>query len=106
MKPLRCIGTYLLWSTLGSLSQPVLALSQTSSVKTEAHPTGTVHDGQHDFDFEIGTWKIHLSRLEDRLVGSKPGSNLMARRSPEEFGTAAPISNNSKPIARRATSKV
>jgi hypothetical protein len=28
-------------------------------------------DGQHDFDFEIGTWKIHLKRLEGRLVGSK-----------------------------------
>jgi hypothetical protein len=27
-------------------------------------------DGQHDFDFEIGSWKIHLSRLEDRLAGS------------------------------------
>jgi hypothetical protein len=27
-------------------------------------------DGQHDFDFELGTWKIHLSRLQDRLAGS------------------------------------
>jgi hypothetical protein len=27
-------------------------------------------DGQHDFDFEIGSWKIHLSRLQDRLAGS------------------------------------
>ena len=27
-------------------------------------------DGQHDFDFEIGAWKIHLSRLADRLAGS------------------------------------
>jgi hypothetical protein len=30
----------------------------------------TEHDGQHDFDFEIGTWKIHLKRLDHRLVGS------------------------------------
>lgn len=28
------------------------------------------HDGQHDFDFEIGTWKIHLKRLNQRLAGS------------------------------------
>ena len=29
------------------------------------------HDGQHDFDFEIGTWKTHLSRLQHPLTGSK-----------------------------------
>ena len=32
--------------------------------------TAPTHDGQHDFDFEIGTWKIHLKRLDHRLVGS------------------------------------
>jgi hypothetical protein len=29
-----------------------------------------VHDGQHDFDFEIGTWKTHLKRLVHPLSGS------------------------------------
>jgi hypothetical protein len=33
-------------------------------------PSSTVHDGQHDFDFEVGTWKIHLKRLEHPLTGS------------------------------------
>ena len=28
------------------------------------------HDGQRDFDFEIGTWKIHLKRLTHPLTGS------------------------------------
>ena len=27
-------------------------------------------DGQHDFDFEIGNWKTHLSRLQHPLSGS------------------------------------
>jgi hypothetical protein len=27
-------------------------------------------DGQHDFDFEIGTWKTHLRRLMHPLTGS------------------------------------
>lgn len=27
-------------------------------------------DGQHDFDFEIGTWKTHLKRLRKPLTGS------------------------------------
>jgi len=30
-----------------------------------------LRDGQHDFDFEIGTWKTHLSRLQHPLSGSK-----------------------------------
>jgi hypothetical protein len=29
-----------------------------------------IPDGPHDFDFEVGTWKIHLKRLTDRLAGS------------------------------------
>jgi hypothetical protein len=35
-----------------------------------AQQTPAARDGQHDFDFEIGSWKIHLSRLKDRLAGS------------------------------------
>ena len=27
-------------------------------------------DGQHDFDFNLGTWKTHVSRLEHPLTGS------------------------------------
>jgi hypothetical protein len=30
----------------------------------------TLHDGTHDFDFEIGTWKTHVSRLLHPLSGS------------------------------------
>src|SRR5262249_5847350 len=30
----------------------------------------TAKDGQHDFDFEIGTWKTHLRRLQHPLSGS------------------------------------
>ena len=30
-----------------------------------------LRDGQHDFDFEIGTWKTHISRLEHPLTGSR-----------------------------------
>jgi len=29
------------------------------------------HDGQHDFDFLVGSWKIHLKRLLHPLTGSK-----------------------------------
>jgi hypothetical protein len=40
---------------------PVLA----QSADTPAQP-----DGQHDFDWEIGTWKTHLKRLKGPLSGS------------------------------------
>lgn len=35
-----------------------------------AESAPTVRDGQHDFDFELGTWKTHLTRLLHPLTGS------------------------------------
>jgi hypothetical protein len=31
----------------------------------------SVQDNQHDFDFEFGAWKTHISRLDHPLTGSK-----------------------------------
>ena len=36
----------------------------------EQLPTTTAHDGQHDFDFELGHWNIHLKRRLHPLTGS------------------------------------
>ena len=38
------------------------------SAKTEA--TVAEHDGQHDFDFLLGRWKVHCRRLLHPLTGS------------------------------------
>jgi hypothetical protein len=35
-----------------------------------AHAGAPYRDGQHDFDFETGTWKTHLTRLLHPLSGS------------------------------------
>jgi hypothetical protein len=51
----------------------LLCLSPPPLCARPAQATGTVqapHDGQHDFDFEIGTWKTHLKRLVHPLSGS------------------------------------
>jgi hypothetical protein len=35
-----------------------------------ADAPAAVHDGAHDFDFNLGTWKTHVSRLVHPLSGS------------------------------------
>src|SRR6266852_546738 len=39
-------------------------------MKATAQPASTERDGQRNFDLEIGSWNIHLKRLDGRLVGS------------------------------------
>ena len=41
-----------------------------STVAGAAQQAAAPRDGQHDFDFEIGTWKTHLVRLVHPLTGS------------------------------------
>ncbi len=47
-----------------------VARQNSDAAKTSVQHTPTERDGQHDFDFEIGTWKTHLSRLLHPLTGS------------------------------------
>jgi hypothetical protein len=64
--------TYLLLCGLVVALQPVQGLAQTNPAASTTNPQQSVkeRDGQHDFDFEIGTWKTHLRRLLHPLTGS------------------------------------
>lgn len=64
MRWLRLLQT-LLSAALIMNACPAMLLAQ----KAPGPPT-TVRDPQHDFDFEIGTWKTHLKRLAHPLSGS------------------------------------
>lgn len=52
--------------------QPIYGFAQEKSAAPGAslQQTPTERDGQHDFDFEIGTWKTRLRRLLNPLTGS------------------------------------
>ena len=69
MRMLDRIGSYVLLSCLAFVVQPLHLAAQQGSAAADA-AQAAARDGQHDFDFEIGTWKTHLKRLVRPLTGS------------------------------------
>jgi hypothetical protein len=71
MKPHRYYPLYLITCSLGLMtptrgspqSSPSISAPTVQQIRAE-------RDGQGDFDFEIGTWKTHLRRLQRPLTGS------------------------------------
>jgi hypothetical protein len=53
-----------------SVSARSAAQATSTGVRANARGAQAARDGQHDFDFEIGTWKTHLKRLMHPLTGS------------------------------------
>jgi len=60
------VGSVLL---ISSLLGAVLGISHRARAQTAATPSPQA-DGVHDFDFELGTWRTHLRRLQHPLSGS------------------------------------
>jgi hypothetical protein len=65
MTSFRRLALYLVLCTAGFLLYPAPALPQSPATQPVAQ-----RDGSHDFDFELGVWKIHLKRLPHPLTGS------------------------------------
>jgi hypothetical protein len=88
-----------------------LAQQNSDAAKTSVQHTAPEHDGQHDFDFELGTWKIHLKRLDRRLVGSTnwvefDGTSVTrkvwdGRSQIEEFETDSPVGGHIEGLTLR-----
>ena len=67
MKLLRRPGACLLFCGLMALGPRP---APTQAAAPASRPPAAPRDGQGDFDFEIGTWKTRLSRLQRPLTGS------------------------------------
>jgi hypothetical protein len=63
----RMLRCKLLW--LGALALMACA-SPGAATNRPAAPAAAAPGGEHDFDFELGTWKTHLTRLQHPLTGS------------------------------------
>ena len=72
MHLLHGVRTAFLLSALILTSYSAHVLAQTDSSETRPETQGTVkgRDGQHDFDWDIGAWKVHMRRLLHPLTGS------------------------------------
>jgi len=55
---------------LAAIVAGAMALGHWTDAPADTEQAATVHDGQHDFDFLLGSWKIHLKRLRHPLTGS------------------------------------
>jgi len=70
MKLVKNIGAGILAASAVIWAFPPKALSE------PAQPPQEARDGQHDFDFNVGTWKTHIKRILDPLSGSPSSIEL------------------------------
>ncbi|MEP6705601.1 MAG: hypothetical protein ABJB34_12410 [Acidobacteriota bacterium] len=57
------------WILFPAVHSPAVA-QQAAETAGNKSKTPAIRDGQHDFDFEIGTWNTSLRRLQKPLTGS------------------------------------
>lgn len=56
---------------IGGAVAPLVMAQTTAPAATSATPAPVLHDGRHDFDFEVGSWKAHVKKLVHPLSGAR-----------------------------------
>jgi hypothetical protein len=109
----RQVWVYLMVWSLVILWLPLQGVAQENSdaSKPSVQQTAVERDGQHDFDFELGSWKIHLKRLVHPLTGSTTwvefdGTSVTrkvwdGRAQLEEFETDSPAAGHIEGLTLR-----
>ena len=66
MKPNKSLVVF------GLIAASLVSPRETVEAQSASAPASVSdkRDGQHDFDFLVGSWKFHLKRLKKRLAGS------------------------------------
>src|SRR5437763_4836421 len=72
MQALHAARKYLLPSalTVTLCAAALAARANSGDAKAGPRETAKERDGQHDFDWDIGTWRVHMRRLLHPLTGS------------------------------------
>jgi len=109
---IKYIRTYLILCSVVAFLQPLQGFAQqTEAAKTASQPALAEHDGQHDFDFELGSWNIHLKKLLHPLTASTnwvefDGTSVTrkvwdGRSQLEEFETDSPAAGHIEGLTLR-----
>src|SRR5713226_9395576 len=70
LNPARNVRRVFLSSLLVGCLLSISARAQAVAAAPKQPSSSELRDGQHDFDFNIGTWKTHIRRLLHPLSGS------------------------------------
>jgi hypothetical protein len=113
MNALKHGRIYLLACSLVVVSLPLQGFTRQNSdaAKTNVENNAAERDGQHDFDFELGSWNIHLKRRLHPLTGSTAwvefdGTSVTrkvwdGRSQLEEFETDSPVAGHIEGLTLR-----
>jgi hypothetical protein len=67
---MKTIGKIILVSIISYLAGVLRPINVFAQQNSNASTTTELRDGQHDFDYNIGKWKTHITRLEHPLSGT------------------------------------